>query len=138
AAEKQRQAEEEARELEKLKDSARAEVRAIEQKYNNGKAPAADSKAVPWWDGPKPSGKVSGTLKQVDCLGKQARIIVDGDDHKLLKLLVPDPAQIVITGGGEQSLGCGVQKSRPVTVEYFPKANAKLATVGEVATINFQ
>jgi len=138
AAEKQRQAEEERLELEKLKDVARAEVRAIEQKYNGGKAPATDSKAEPWWDGPKPAGKVIGALKQVDCLGSQARITVEGEDHKSLKLLVPDPGQIVITGGGEQSLRCGVQKSQRVTVEYFPKGNAKLATVGEVATINFQ
>ena len=41
-------------------------------------------------------------------------------------------------GSGEVSLGCGVQKPRHVTIEYFPKANARLATAGEVATIEFQ
>jgi hypothetical protein len=34
--------------------------------------------------------------------------------------------------------GCGVQKPRRITVEYFPKANARLATAGEVATVDFQ
>jgi tetratricopeptide (TPR) repeat protein len=137
AAEKRRQAEEDARELERLKTQARAEVHALEAKANGG-APKSDAKAVPWWEGPAPSGKLTGTLKQVDCLGKQARLLVEGEDRKTVKLLVIDPGQIAITGGGEQSLGCGVQKARHVTIEYFPKANARLATVGEVATIEFQ
>ena len=136
-AEKRRQAEEDARELDKLKAQARAEVHALEAKANGG-APKSDPKAVPWWEGPAPSGKLSGNLKQVDCLGKQARLLVEGEDRKIVKLLVTDPGQIAISGGGEQSLGCGVQKARRVTIEYFPKPNARLATVGEVATIEFQ
>ncbi|MBZ5617445.1 MAG: hypothetical protein LAQ69_01740, partial [Acidobacteriia bacterium] len=136
-AEKRRQVEEDARELEKLKAQARAEVHALEAKANSG-APKPDPKAVPWWDGPAPSGKLKGNLKQVDCLGKQARLLVEGEDRKIVKLLVTDPGQIAISGGGEQSLGCGVQKARRVTIEYFPKPNARLATVGEVATIEFQ
>lgn len=137
AAERQRAADEKAREIEKLKAEARAEVHAIEQKYR-GDAPAADQKAVPWWDGPKPAGKVKGLLKQVDCLGSQARLVIEGDDHKTIRLLVPDPAKIAVAGGGDQKLGCGVQKPRPVSVEYFPKANARLATAGEAASIEFQ
>lgn len=136
-AEKRRQAEEDARELEKLKAQARAEVHALEAKANAG-VPKPDAKAVPWWEGPAPAGKLSGNLKQVDCLGKQARLLVEGEDRKIVKLLVADPSQIAISGGGEQSLGCGVQKARRVTIEYFPKPNARLATVGEVATIEFQ
>jgi len=138
AAEKQRQADEDAREIEKLKAQAQAEVHALESKYNGGVPPKSDSKAVPWWDGPKPSGKLLGNLKQVDCLGSQARILVEGDDRKIVRLLVPDPGQIVITGGGEHVLGCGVHKAQRVAIEYFPKANSRLATVGEVATIEFQ
>jgi len=136
-AERKRQAAEDARELEKLKQQARDEVHALEAKYNNG-APKSDPKAVPWWDGPKPSGKITGNLKQIDCLGKQFRLLVEGDDHKAVKLLIPDAGAIALSGGGEQSLGCGVQKARRVSIEYFPKTNARLATVGEVATIEFQ
>ena len=136
-AERRRDAEEEARELDALKAKARAEVHELEARYNKG-APKSGGAAVPWWDGPKPGGKISGMLKQVDCLGKQARLLVEGDDRKILKFLVVDPTHIAITGGGEQSLGCGVQKPRRVVVEYFPKANGRLATAGEVATIEFQ
>ena len=137
-AERRREAEEKERDLQRLKQEARAEVQALEQKYNQGEPAAAGDKAVPWWDGPAPAGKAHGTLKQVDCLGRQARLVLDTDDHKPLKLLVPDPSRITIVGGGEQALGCGQQKPRRVTVEYFPKANARLATAGEVATIEFQ
>jgi hypothetical protein len=136
AAEKQRLAEENAREIEKLKDQARAHLHEVEAKYNGDSKPVTN--AVPWWDGPQPSGKIVGNLKQVDCLGKQARLVVEGEDHRTVKLLVSDPAKIVISGSNHAQLGCGVQKPRHVTIEYFPKADARLATAGEVATIEFQ
>jgi hypothetical protein len=52
--------------------------------------------------------------------------------------VIVDPGKIAISGGGEQTLGCGVQKPRRVTIEYFAKPDAKLGTAGEVATIEFQ
>jgi hypothetical protein len=75
----------------------------------------------------------------VDCLPKQqARLTIEDAAHKLVKLLVAEPSKVAYSGTGEVSLGCGVQKARKITVEYFPKANARLATAGEVATIEFQ
>jgi len=135
AAEKQRKADEEAREIAQLQANARAELHAAEAKMNGGARP--DPKAVPWWDGVQPTGKITGNLKQVDCLGKQARILVEGADHKTVKLLV-DPAQVFVAGGGQLNLGCGVQKPRRVAIEYFPKPNARLSTAGDVASIEFQ
>jgi hypothetical protein len=135
-AEKRRQAEEDARELQKLKEQAQAHLHEVEAKYNGDSKPAAD--AVPWWEGPSPSGKVVGSLKQVDCLGKSARLIVEGDNRKTVKLLVSDPGKIVISGSNQAQLGCGAQKPRHVTIQYFPKADTRLATAGEVATIEFQ
>ena len=136
-AEKRREAEEKAREIEKLKTEARAELRKAEAKYSE--SPTAGDKAVPWWDGPKPDGRISGTLKQVDCLPKQqARVTIEDTAHKLIKLLIADPGKVVYAGNGEVSLGCGVQKPRKVAIEYFKKTDARLATVGEVATIDFQ
>jgi hypothetical protein len=137
-AEKKRKAEEEARELERLKNQALAEVHAMEKKYgDSGSQADPNAKVVPWWDGPNPSGKVTGVLKQVDCLGKQARLLVEGDDHKSVRLLMAD-SRVTIVGGGEHAFGCGAQKPRRVTIEYFPKANPQTATAGEVATIEFQ
>ena len=139
AAEKQRQADEEAREVEKLKEQARAHLHELEAKYNGG-TPTTTPGAVPWWNGPQPDAKLSGTLKQVDCLGRQLRLSVAGADGKTLRLLVPDPGKIVVSGpisGATPSLACGPRKD-PVRIEYFTKANARLRTAGEVATIEFQ
>jgi hypothetical protein len=136
-AERKRKVDEEAREIDRLKAEARAEVRALEAKYSDAPSQPVGT-VVPWWDGPSPAGKIRGALKQVDCLGKQARLVVEGEDHKTVKLLVTDPQKIAVTGANQQTLGCGVQKSRRVSIDYFPKADSKLATVGEVATIEFE
>ncbi len=137
AAQKQSQADEDARELARLKQQALANVHALEAKYSDGSAKSAQ-KPVPWWNGPKPGGKVEGMLKQVDCLGSQVRVVVESDAHKTVKLLVADSAKVAILGAGAQTLGCGRQMPRPVSIEYFPKPNVRLGTAGEVATIEFQ
>jgi hypothetical protein len=139
-AEKKRKADEEARDIERLKEQARADLHAMEARANQGQSAAApNEKVVPWWDGPQPAGVARGVLKQVDCLGKRLRLVVEDDDRTTVKLLVADPAQIAVLGdAGELKLSCGVQQARRVKVGYFPKANAKLATKGDVATIEFQ
>jgi hypothetical protein len=137
-AERRRIAEEDARDLARLKEQARAEVHALESKYDSGKLPP-DQKVVPWWQASKPPASITGTLRQVECLaGSQARLTIVGDDKKIVKLLVSDPKNLDIEGAGELTFRCGVQKTRRVTVGYFPKVNARLATVGEAATIEFQ
>ncbi len=135
-AEKKRKAEEEARETERLKGQAMAEIHKLENQYGNATAKAGE-KPVPWWNGPNPSGKVTGVLKQVDCLGKRARLLIEGEDRKSVRLLVADP-KVAIIGGGEHAFGCGAQKPRRVVVEYFPKPDPQTATAGVVATIEFQ
>jgi hypothetical protein len=136
-AERRRQAEQEARETEKLKQEALARVHQLEAENSGGAARSAGT-PMPWWDGPQPSGKMRGTLRQVDCLGSGARLTVEGSDHKTLRLLVTDPSKIAIAGRGDQTLGCGKQPGRPVSIDYFPKVNARLGTAGEVAAIEFQ
>ena len=136
-AERKREAEQSARETLKLKAQALAELREAEAKANAGRGPAPE-KVEKWWEGPKPDGHTTGNLTRVDCVGRQLRLVIETGDHKLTRLLVRDPANLPILGGGEQKLACGAQKPRPITVEYFAKRNAQLATVGDVATIQFQ
>jgi len=136
-AERKREAEESARETLKLKAQALAELREAEAKANAGRGPAPE-KVEKWWEGPKPDGRASGNLTRVDCVGRQLRLVIETEDHKLTRLLVRDPSNFAILGGGDQKLACGAQKPRQVTVEYFAKRNAQLTTVGEVATIQFQ
>ena len=137
-AERRRDAEEKAREIERLKTEARAELHKAESKFSE-QPPAAGEKPVPWWEGPKPTGKVTGVLKRVDCMPRQQAVLsVESDDRKLVKLFIAEPAKVAYIGNGEVTMGCGPQKARKVTIEYFGKANPKLATAGEVATIDFQ
>jgi hypothetical protein len=135
-AERKRQAAEREREILRLKAAAMTELRAAEAKANRGKGPEPD-KVVPWWEGPKPDGHATGNLKKVECVGHQMRLVIEGDDQKLTRLLIRDPSGVAILGGGDEKLGCGVQKPRRIVVEYFSKRDARSATVGEVATIQF-
>jgi len=136
-AERKREAEEQERETRRLKAQALADLRATEARANAGQGTAPQT-VEKWWDGPKPDGRTSGNLTRVDCVGRQLRLVIETEDHKLTRLLVRDPSTLTVSGSSDQKLACGVQKPRPITVEYFAKRNAQLATVGEVATIQFQ
>ncbi len=133
-AEKKRVAEQNARELQKLKEAEIAKLRALEASVN--KDDSAE-KVEAWWTGPAAAGKADGMLKQFDCIGKQARLTIQSSDGKITKLAVRDPSHIAITGEKEEAFGCGRQKPRRISVQYVPKADAKLATVGDVVTIEF-
>ncbi|HWB83016.1 MAG TPA: hypothetical protein VG675_02665 [Bryobacteraceae bacterium] len=134
---RKQQADADARELDTLKQEARAHVHQLESEYSDSK-PVNEDKVVPWWSGSKAPAHVTGSLSKVDCLRTGTRLVIAGDDHKTIRLLIPDPSKIVMTGTGDMSLGCGVQQPRRVSIQYFPKSNPKLATTGEVATIEFQ
>ena len=82
--------------------------------------------------------KVTGTLQRVDCHGKQATLrILKG--RQITTLLVADPTQVAISGGGQTSFACGTQKRNPgVTVEYTPRSDAGRGIAGDVVAIEFR
>ena len=132
-AEKKRQADAEAagtRAAQSRKSMASIQA-ALDKAHREHPASPSSGKVEPWWEGPRPHGKLQGLLRQVDCLGKQARLVIEAQDRKLTRLLVRDPKQLVIVGGGEATFGCGPQNPpRRIVVEYFPKPDAKLGTAG--------
>ncbi|HEY3836202.1 MAG TPA: hypothetical protein VGL72_06505, partial [Bryobacteraceae bacterium] len=137
-AERKRALEEERRDIERVKAAEIARIRAAEAKANGQPLDSsAMSKAVPWWDGPNAPNRVEGTLRQVDCLGSKLRLVVFTKDKKTVRLLVSDVSNIAVKGD-PISFSCGVQKPRGIIVDYFPKADAKLGTAGEVAGIDLQ
>jgi hypothetical protein len=140
AAERQRIAAEEAARTEKLKAEARVSLRAAEAKANqkNASSEPKPAKVEAWWEGPKPDGRATGILKRMECTGKMARLVIEGDDHKLIRLVLRDPSKVVILGGGTETLPCGPQKPRRVAIEYFAKPDPKSTAIGEVASIEFQ
>ena len=78
-------------------------------------------------------------MRQIDCLRGAARLVVESADGKLTRLVIRDPSKVVVLGGGRLELACGSQKQpRTVVIEYFPKADAALGVIGEVATIDYR
>lgn len=141
AAERKRIAEEEARDLKRVKDQSEAAIHAAEEEARKKLNPegSAAPKPVGWWEDMQGNANVDGQFVRLDCLGKQARLVIQSSDGKTVQLLIRDPSQISITGGGEKSLGCGVQKpARHVVVQYVGKSDAKLRTTGEVTNIEFR
>ncbi len=138
AAERRRAAEEKRRELERLKAEALARIRAAEARANRQDPPGlAERKVEQWWEGPQADGKVRGRLRQIDCLRGVLRLIIEAEG-KTTRLAIRDPKQVVVLGGGTLELGCGPQRApRLVVIEYFVKADSKLATAGDVATIEY-
>lgn len=140
AAERRRREEEKQRDLQRVKDEAMARVRAAEERANRGAPPPPpDRKVVDWWEGPTPNAKAAGRLTQIDCVGRLMRLVLQPEDGKPVRLLIRDPGKIVVMNpASEAPFSCGPQRPiRTVKVEYFTKTDAKLATVGEVATIEY-
>ena len=117
-----------------------AQIRQAEAKANkDSPAPDPNRKVVPWWEGPHASGKVAGTLQRVDCISGQARLVIQGQSGKPTQLMVRQPSQVAILGGGEKTLACGPQRPpRKVVVEFYPKPDPKTGTAGDAAVIEFQ
>jgi hypothetical protein len=123
AAERKRIADEQARDLERVKNASMAAIHDAEAAANKRLNPdgAPPPKPEQWWNEPEAGAKVNGTLQRFDCVGRQARVVVQTEDGKTVQLLVRDPAQIVLING-EKSLACGPQRpARNVTVGYDPK-----------------
>jgi hypothetical protein len=134
--EAQHRKEEEARqaEIKRLKDQARAELRAAEDKVNHGSAP--DANAVPWDQINSPTLHADGQMIRVDCAGKTARmLVVKTADGKLLKLNV-NMGNISFKNQ-VTPLVCGAQ-DYPVGIDYVAKANARTGAVGDVAVIEIR
>jgi hypothetical protein len=141
AAERKRIADERERDIQRVKGLSDAAIRTAEEEARKNLNPngAAPPKPEAWYEATPGEATVEGEFVRLDCLGRQARLVVQTADGKTVQLLVGDPSQIVIAGGGEKALGCGQQKTpRKVSVQYKAKPNAKLRTAGEATTIEFR
>jgi len=141
AAERKRIRDEEEADLQRVKAQSEAEIHAAEaaarKKMNpNGAVPP---KPVALYEEPAVGrSSVQGVFQRLDCLDKLARLVIQTPDGKTTQLLMADPSQIALGGGGEQTFTCGAQKqARQVTVHYNAKPDAKLHTAGEVTAIEF-
>lgn len=140
-AERKRIALEREQDIQRVKAQSEAAIHAAEEvarkKLNpNGAAPPANPV---WMDELKSANAVDGVFERLDCLGRDARMVIKTADGKTVQLVIHNPDQIAVEGSGEKAFGCGVQSgSRRVHVEFNPKSDAKLKTTGEVTSIEFR
>jgi tetratricopeptide (TPR) repeat protein len=82
---------------------------------------------------------VEGTLDRIDCLGTTARIRMTAAGRPVL-LLIDKPNGIEVRGqAGSFTMTCGPQKARrAVRVEYEPKVNDELGTIGLVRVLEMK
>jgi hypothetical protein len=131
--ERRRDAAAKAAEIDRLKNEARKEIADLEARVNTHPLSAADAaKTVDWFDDSN-ADKITGTLTRVDCAGKQLKLAVKSDDGKVSTFLVPDTQQFEIKNG--ETLACGPQKPRRVTVSY--KASKTKALSSEAVGLEF-
>ena len=121
------------------KNSAAAEIRAVEQAANQRLAANAGNVqgAVPWFGDPN-GQKVSGTLTRVDCLNGPLRLTIQQAGFPI-RLLIRNPKQLTVAAdSGQADFACGVQKpARKIEVQHDGKADAKLGTLGDISVVKF-
>ena len=132
--------EEEARDLQRVKDNAAAEIHAVEQAANQRMAANNGNVkgAVPWFGDPT-GQKVSGTLTRVECLsGGPLRLTIQQAGFPI-RLLIRNPKQLTVAAdSGQAEFGCGVQKpARKIEVQHDGKADARLSTMGDILVVKF-
>jgi hypothetical protein len=122
--EKRRVSDDQREELERLKAKALADLHSSEARINKRLGGSTPDKVVSWEEAGLPV-MLEGALRQVDCLGKDTTVVIEGPEKKMFKLLLKDRGK----------LSCGAQDGRHVSVEYTPKPDAKLGTLGELSGI---
>ena len=139
-AERKRALEEEARDLDRVKNAAAAEVHAAEQAANQrlGANGASVQNPVPWF-GDGTGEKLSGTLTRVECLKGPLRLTIQPETGSAVRLMIRNPKQLTVAAdSGDAEFPCGVQKpARQVEVQHNAKPDAKLGTAGDIAVIKF-
>jgi tetratricopeptide (TPR) repeat protein len=125
SSEKRRVSDDIQQDLDRLKAKALADLHASEAKVNKqlGSKPTPD-KVVSWEEAGLPI-MLEGALRQVDCLGKDTRVVIEGPSKQMFKLKLKERGK----------LACGAQDGRHVSVEYTPKPDERLGTVGELTAI---
>jgi len=140
AAERKRIKDEAEADLQRVKAQSEAEIHAAENAALKRMNPngAAPPKPQAWYEAPTAGASVDGVFARLDCLDQRARLVIQTPDGKTMQLLMADPSQVSLGGGGEKTFTCGAQKQvRQVTVHYNAKPDAKLHTAGEVVAIEF-
>jgi hypothetical protein len=122
ASEKKRIAEEQARELQRIKDATAAEVHAAEKAINKQAGEfKSNQKPVAWWDNEPKGDKVAGKLARVDCLtGGAMRLTINIDGGGVIRLLIRDPAKLAVHTDAPPNQSAAQAPANPAAPESRP------------------
>jgi len=146
---RQRKKDEEAKDLERIKNESLRIIRMAEAKANETLGGGESVKPVPWWaldqvDGDKNEKAVAGELVRVDCAAGRMTLVLRDAGKKLARVMLPAEAgKLKVRGEGGASFACGpMAKPVGMRVVYVapPKPVARtlvLGTLGEAAAIEF-
>lgn len=148
-ADRNRARDEEARDLQRVKDAAAEEVRAAERKVNdrlranrggaNGDADADTAKPIPLSSltGSNAGIKVAGKLTRVECLNGPLRLTIQPLTGAPVRLLIRDPKKLTLTLDSEDAtFTCGTPNpAPPIEVQHNAKPDTKTATAGEITLL---
>jgi len=86
-----------------------------------------------------PISTIEGTLQQVDCVGKGARLLISSGG-KRTTLAIVNPGDVILKGTSSitTEFACGPQKPVPVLVEYEINEHQPPGTAGIVRSIEFK
>ncbi len=147
--EKRREVDDAAKDLERVKAAAAAEVHAAEKaadaradarlkesKTGSPTKPPAQ-KPVDWWDDPK-GEKVEGKLTRVDCFNGPLRLTIQKEGGAVVRVAVRNLKSLTVHGADEAVFGCGASRpTRKIRLVYQPQPDAKLGTLGDVLVVEF-
>jgi len=146
---RQRKKDEEAKDLERIKNESLRIIRMAEAKANETLGGGESVKPVPWWaldqvDGDKNEKAVAGELVRVDCAAGRMTLVLRDAGKKLARVMLPAEAgKLKVRGEGGASFACGpMAKPVGMRVVYVapPKPVARtlvLGTLGEATAIEF-
>ncbi|MGA2596879.1 MAG: hypothetical protein ABSH09_07780 [Bryobacteraceae bacterium] len=140
AAERKRAAEEQAREVDRVRQASLAEIHVAEDAARKQMNPNGEPipTATVWMDELNGKAKVEGVLQRFDCLGRLRRLVIVTDDGRTTQLAVRDTGKLGVTQG-EKMMGCGAQNpARRVVVQYIAQPDKKLGTVGDATILEFR
>ena len=136
AAERRKEAAAASADMERLKAQAKRELADLEARANANPLSKDSGIRTLDWDDVNGSETVTGTLVRVECVGRELRLDVKDEVGKTLRLVVPDPSLVEMTGA-DPTVACGSRKPRPVRIGYRPNKE-KSAISGEATRIEFR
>ncbi len=138
--ERQRKKDEEARDLERIKNDSLRSIRMAEAKANDKlSGPGGAPKPEAWWEDPKNEFTLTGNLERVDCAAGRMTLVLRDPAKKLSRVMLPvDAAKLKVRGEASATFVCGVAaKSMSLKVTYARPPKVVQGTLGEATAVEF-